>query len=135
MPGQVLARRLPMEHPRRSGEEPDLVDHRRDLLVPGQADRFAGVLRLEGDQLLGVGLQRVGDADEGQAALGGRGVAPAVERLGCGPSGGVDVGTGRHRRLGELLAGDRVDERRGPALDRVPQLAVDEVLDRAHGAA
>ena len=81
-PGHVLARRAALQHPRRAREEADLVHHRRDLFGQRQRDRLAGVLRLRLHQLVGVGLDGVRDAEQGQAPLGRGGVAPARERLG-----------------------------------------------------
>ena len=71
-----------LEHAGRAGEEPDLVDHRRHLLRPGQPGRLAGVLDLGGDQLLGARLERVGDAQQRELALGRCRVAPRLERRG-----------------------------------------------------
>ena len=78
--GHVLPRAAALEVPRRGGEEAELVDGRRDLLRPGQGDRLAGVLDLEGDQLLAARLDGVGDAEQRQRALRRRRVPPALER-------------------------------------------------------
>ena len=75
-PGHVLAGRPALQHPRRAREEADLVHHRRDLFGQRQRERLAGVLRLGLDQLVGVGLDGVGDPEQGQAAL-GRGASRA----------------------------------------------------------
>ena len=50
-----------------------------------QADWLAGVPRLDLGDLLGAPLHGVGEAEHGQAALGGRGVPPRLE------GGGGDV--------------------------------------------
>ena len=50
-----------------------------DLLGHGQRDRLAGVPALGGDELVGPRLDRVGDPQQRQAALGRRGVAPGLE--------------------------------------------------------
>ena len=65
---------------------------------------------LHPDQVLGPGLEGVGDAEQGQAALGRRGVPPLGEGGGGGGHGGVDVLGPRHRGLEVLLAGARVDQ-------------------------
>ena len=77
----VLAGALALEVPGGGGEEADLVDHRRDLLAAGQVRSACRCSRTsERDQLLGAGLDRVGDAEQRQRALARRGVAPVVER-------------------------------------------------------
>ena len=78
---EVLPRRLALEHPGGAGEEPDLVDRRRQLLVDGEADRLAGVAGLDVDELARALLERVGDLEQRQLALGRGGVAPGLERL------------------------------------------------------
>ena len=57
---------LPSRLPRRGGEEADLVDHRRQLLGCREGDGLAGVLDLDGDQLVGTGLDGIGDAEQGE---------------------------------------------------------------------
>jgi hypothetical protein len=99
-----------LEHPGRAGEEADLVDHRRDLLVHGQLERLAGVLALGGDELLGPGLDGVGDAERARLRSDGVVSRQASRRPPPPPAGPVDVGRARHRRLGEGLAGARVDQ-------------------------
>ena len=74
---QVLARGPALEHPGGAGEEPDLVDARRELLAGRQAERLAGVPGLGLHELVGPLLQRVGDLEQRLLALGGGGVAPA----------------------------------------------------------
>ena len=76
----VLPGGAALEHARGPGEEPDLVDAGRQLLVGGQLDRLAGVLRLDPHELVGAGLQRVGDLQQRLLPLGGRRVAPGLER-------------------------------------------------------
>ena len=79
VPGHVLAGGLALEHPGRTGEEPELVDHRGDLLARGERLDLAGVLRLEGDQLLGVRLDRVRELQQRLLALAGRRTSPLAE--------------------------------------------------------
>jgi hypothetical protein len=80
VPGQVLGRGLALQGAGRAGEEPDLVDHRRDLLRRGQPERLAGVAALQRHQLRGVLLDRVGQLQQRQLTLRRRGVAPRLER-------------------------------------------------------
>ncbi len=74
---------------------------------------------------------RVGDLEQGPAALGGGGVAPLLEAALGRLHGRVDVGLAGHRGLGEALAGGGVDQGRGAPVGRVPVLAPDEVLQLA----
>ena len=76
----VLPRRLALEHPRGAGEEAQLVEHRRDLLAPGQRVRLAGVLALEADEVVGACLDGVGELQQGGLALAGGRVTPRLER-------------------------------------------------------
>src|SRR5829696_7478400 len=131
VPGHVLAGGQPVEHARGAGEEADLVDRRRHLLVHGELERLAGVLALQPDQFLGPVLEGVGDLQQGPAALGGGGVAPLLEAALGRLHGRVDVGLARSRDLGELLAGGGVDQGGGAPVGRVPVPAPDEVLQRA----
>ena len=88
----VLARGAALEHARRAGEEPDLVDRGRDLLGGHQRLGLAGVAALGVDDVVGVALERVGDPQQREAALRRGAVAPAVERGRRRPHGRVDVG-------------------------------------------
>jgi hypothetical protein len=110
-----------------AGEEPDLVDHRRDLLARGQPERLAGVAALQRHQLVGVRLDRVGEAEQRQGALRRGGVAPAGEGARRGGVGAVDVLGRRHRRRGEHLAGRRVHQVGPAAVGGVDVLPADEV--------
>ena len=127
----VLARAAALEHPGGAGEEPDLVHRGRDLLGPGQRDRLAGVAGLGLDELVGPLLDRVGEPEQGQAALGRGGVPPALERVGRGLHGGVHVLAAGYRRVRVNLAGTRIDHIAGAPIAGVGELAVDEVLQRA----
>ncbi len=64
---EVLPRRLALEHPGGAGEEADLVDRRRQLLVDGEPDRLARVAGLDVDELARALLQRVGDPEHAPA--------------------------------------------------------------------
>ena len=77
----VLPRRLALEHPGGAGEEPEVVGGVRQLLRHGQAQRLAGVLALDGDELVGARLDGVGDLEQRRGALLRGGVAPGLERL------------------------------------------------------
>ena len=76
--GHVLVDRLALHHPRAAGEEAQVVDHDRDLVDRG-ADRLAGVLRLEATELVGAGLDAVGELEEHPAPLGRGRVLPGLE--------------------------------------------------------
>ena len=97
-------------------EEPELVGERRHLVGPRHGDWLAGVARLGLDEVLGPGLDRVGEPQQRQAALGRRGIPPGLERCGRRPQRRVHVGRSRHRRLQVGLAGARVDDIAGPAV-------------------
>ena len=88
--------------------------------------------RLGRDELLGPGLDRVGDPQQRQAALGRRGVPPALERVGGGGEGGVDLGLAGDRRGGEGLAGARVDQLGVLVVGEVGPLPADEVAQLIH---
>jgi hypothetical protein len=66
-------------------------------LVADRVDGLADVLGLEGAEGVGLGLQRVGQAEEGGAALARCGGPPLDERVGRGVAGGnrrTDLGDG-----------------------------------------
>ena len=65
--GEVLRGREAVRDARRAGEEPEQVDADGDLVDRG-ADRLAGVRALEPAELVGRGLQGVGDLEEEQAS-------------------------------------------------------------------
>ena len=119
---EVLPRRLALEHARGAGEESQLVDRRRQLLVDGEADRLAGVTRLHVDELPRALLERVGDLQQRLLAVRRGRVAPGLERGVGGPVGAVDV-------LSTGLGGGRVDLTGGRVEDVVglPRRAVDEL--------
>ena len=87
----VLPRAQPVEHAGGAGEEPQLVDAGRHLVGGGQVQRLAGVPGLDGDELVGTLLDRVGEAQQRQLALGRRRAAPRGERVRRGGVGRVDV--------------------------------------------
>jgi len=95
---------------RRSREETDLVDHRRDLLAHGHADRLSGVLDLDGDKFVGARLDCISDAQERQRSLRRGGVPPFVERGAGRLHRAVDVLCARQWRRCVGLTGDRVDD-------------------------
>jgi hypothetical protein len=127
--GQVLAGGPALQHPGGAGEEPDLVGRRHQLLGCGQAARLAGVAHLGVDHLVGAGLDRVGDPQQGPLAFRRRAVPPGLEGGGRGPRRRVHVGRPGDRGLGEDLAGAGVDEVAVSAVDRLYGLAVDEVAN------
>ena len=77
----VLPRAQPVEHARGAGEEPQLVDAGRHLVGRGQVQRLAGVPGLDRDELVGTLLDRVGEPQQRELALGRGGAAPRRERL------------------------------------------------------
>ena len=111
-PLDVLAGGAALEAPRGAREEPQVVDHERDLVVAEGVDRLAGVVGLELGELVGVLLDRVGElqhaaarspgvvtdhsSNAARAALTARSTSSAVER-----------------RLGDRLAGGGVEDRLG----------------------
>ena len=88
----VLPRRLALEHPRGAGEEAEVVGGVRHLLRHRQPERLAGVAGLDGDELVGPGLDRVGDLEQrggaGPSACCRPSVSNALAGGGVGP---VDV--------------------------------------------
>ncbi len=125
----VLVRGLALEQARGAREEPQVVDHDRDLVDRG-GDRLAGVLRLEATQLVGPCLDGIGELEERQAALLRRGLAPGLEgRLG-GVRGAVDVLGARRLDPGDDLLVGRVLDVDRLARGGVDPLAVDELLVR-----
>ena len=64
MPPHVFTLRAALENPCGTGEEADLIDHRADLLGQGQRGGLAGVLDLDGHQLVGVRLDVVGELQQ-----------------------------------------------------------------------
>ena len=84
--------------------------------------RLAAVLDLQRDQLVGPRLDRVGDAEQRQRPLARRGVAPALERGGCGRIAASTSASPRQRRRRVLLAGRRVDDAGGATVGRVDVL-------------
>ena len=101
VPGHVLGGGQSFEMSCGTGEEADLVDHGWDLLVHGQLEGLARVLALGPDQVLGPGLDGVGDAEEGQARSDGVVRRHEEKASAATASGPVDVGRARDRRLGE----------------------------------
>ncbi len=135
----VLAGGLALHAARRAREEPQVVDHERKLVVLERLDRLARVGGLDLGELVAVLLDGVGEAQQRERALGGSRGRPAVGGRAGGLHGAVDVlGSGR-RRLGDLLAGGRVQDGGGLTGCGIDQLTVDEVLQGgggggAHGA-
>ena len=127
----VLAGGAPLEDTRRACEEAQLVDHRGDLLRGRERARLAGVLDLGVDELVRAGLDRVGEAEQRELALGRRGVAPFHEGGGRRGVGAVDVLLVGDGCLGVDLAGGGVDHVRVASGMGLDVLAVDEVLERA----
>ncbi len=127
MTGHVLPGGAPLEDPRRPGEEPDLIEHGRDLLARRQATGLPGVAALGIEEVVDPGLDRVGDLQQGPLAFGRRGVAPRLEGRGGRAHGPVDVGAAGDRRGGEDFTGGGVDQIGVGAVDRLDIRPADEV--------
>ena len=68
-PRHVLGRGASFEHPGRAREEADLVDRGRDLVGGHQRLGLPGAAAFGVDEPIGVALERVGDAQQREAAL------------------------------------------------------------------
>ena len=64
MPSMYSVAPATFEQARRAREESDLVEHRGNFLTHRDRDDLAAVLRFDGDKLLGVRLDEVGDLQE-----------------------------------------------------------------------
>ena len=113
-------RAAPAKNRNRSTQVSDLVDR--------GAHRLARVLALEPADLVGRGLERVGDLEEDQAPVLRRRLLPGRERLLRGVDGAVDVLRGARRNLGDDLAVGRVLDVEGLARGGIDELAADELL-------
>lgn len=134
MIGHVLGRRTTLEVARGRGEEADLVDARRDLLAERQRSRLAGVADLCLDEVVGVRLDRIGEAEQQQGPLGRRRAAPRLERVGSGAHGGVDIDLVGRRAVTVDETRRWIDDVERLVGVGVDELAVDEVAEhRRHG--
>ena len=131
-PAHVLGSCLALEMSGGSCEEADLIHHRRDLFTASERNRLAGVGHLARNQLLGAGLDGIGDPEQCERSLRWRRFLPFLERAGRSPHCPVDIGRTRQRRLGILLARGRVDDGRRPTVGRFDVFTVDEVLESLH---
>ena len=117
MASQVLTGGRPLQRAGNAGEEPQLVDADSDLLVAGQGDRLAGVRDLGGDEVLGPRLEGVRERQQQLLPLARRDAPPRGERLRRRRVGGIDVGWARQRSGVVGLAGRRIDDVAGAAID------------------
>ena len=131
MAGHVLTGRLALQQPGGAGEEAHLVDHDHELLGAGQLERLAGVLRLGGDEIVGAGLDQVGEAEQRTLPFGGVAPPQPVRRR-PRPVRRVDIVRAGQGRRTEDLAGGRIDELAGSAAERVPRGSVDEISHCSH---
>ena len=92
-------------------------------------DGFPEFSHLAVDDLLGAGLDGVGDAEQGERTLRRRRVAPRLERVGGRVHGVVDVLGPRQRAVAYSLTRHGIDDRHCGAVCGVDELAVDEVLE------
>ena len=132
---EVLAGGLALHAARGAREEAQVVDHERDLVGLERLDRLAGVRRPRAAAISSA-CSSIASASlqQRERALARRGRRPAVEGA-CARR----RPRGRRRRAGRAapaaisspVAGLRTGL--GRALGRVDELAVDEVLQRAHG--
>ena len=126
---EVLAGGAALEVAGGAGEEAQVVDHERDLVLVEGLARLAGVGGLEVGDLLGALLDRVGELQQRRA-----GARPGVVRAQlskaslAASTARVDVLLGRQRRRGDHLAGRRIDHVLGSPSAGVDELAADEVL-------
>ena len=107
MTGNEFIRREAVHHPRSAGEEPEQIGADGDLVDRG-ANRLARIRRLETAELVGVGLERIGDLEHDQAAILGRRLAPRLERLVGRLDRPVDVLVRRRRHFRYHLAVGRI---------------------------
>jgi hypothetical protein len=96
------------------------------------AQRMAGVERLEARQLVGIGLDQVGEAQQDAATVARAHAAPGRERGLGGGHGLVDISLAGHRDIGDRGVVMRVDRGERLAALGIDELAADEqlVLDR-----
>ena len=123
----VLTSGLAFQDSRGSREESDLVDHRRDLLGRRDRDGLARVLRFQGDEFIGMGLERVGDLQQGPLALRWRGVAPGLEGFRRSSIGRIDVGGIADRCRGKGLPSVGIDHLAARIRACIHRHATDEV--------
>src|SRR5438477_139927 len=76
-------------------EEPQVVDHERNLVLAERVDGLARVVGFELGDLLGVLFDRVGELQQRKCALSGSGRPPPLERGAGGVDRTVDVGGAR----------------------------------------
>ena len=132
MSGEILAGAQPLENPCAARVEPHRVDELGNLLAAGERYGFAGVLAFERDEFLGAPLERIGDAQQGEAPFPRGRVPPATEgALGRAQS-SVDVRRARYRRSGKFLTGRGIDQRCEDVGGRLVIFAIDEVAQGAH---
>ena len=96
------------------------------------ANGLPGVLAFRPHQLLGAGLDGIGDPDQGQAALGGRRTFPRAEGILGREQCPLDVFGRRHRRLRKNLPRARVYERGRLSARRFDLFSVDKVVQFPH---
>ena len=98
-------------------------------------DRLAGVLDLERDQLVGAGLDRVGDAEQRQRALATAWcrASPRTPSAAACIAASTSAGPRQRRRRRTARRSTGLTTARRAPVGRVDALAVDEVRERLHG--
>ncbi len=119
---------------RGAGEEAQVVDHERDLVLAECVDRLAGVVGLQLGELVGVLLNRIGELEQRSRALAGRRDRPALEGSARGFDGAVNVGCRRQRGVRNHLTGRRVEHRFALTVRGRHVRPVDEVLKLCGGS-
>ena len=104
-PGRYSPATWPGMRAHRAGEEAVAVDDRRDLVVEHGVDRLAAVQRFERGELLGLGLDAVGDLQEIAGALRRRRARPGGEGLLGGGDRRLDLRLAGLRQVEDGLAG------------------------------
>ncbi|MNN30331.1 hypothetical protein D3C81_1439760 [compost metagenome] len=102
VPGQVFTGRRATEAAGGAGKIAEHIGDGRYLVVQGRSEGFATILRLQSGQFIGMRFNRVGQCQQGQRALFGAGLRPAVEgmvgathcRINLGIGGFVDLRQG-----------------------------------------
>ena len=105
--GNILAGDDARHGAHRAREEAVAIDDRRDLVVQHRVDRLAAVQRLERGKTFRLGLDALGDLQEIDRALRGRGARPGDEGFFGSRDRSVDLAFGGFRQVDDLGPGPR----------------------------